>query len=218
VTTRKEPEPELELANEESKKLRREAAARLFAEDWWPLWLVFWWIAFRDPDRIEDSWRAEKRFAQRDVLSKILSDILRDTDPKGTLLKALRSGAIKAYAAGKAVRRKFWHEFPDRGGWPNVTFITFKRRDVLAKWKDDKRKPPRQLSAKHAADLLVQYRNTTATPTRAGFVREWAPQFRRGATSTLRKAFDLHMNGRKRGRPSNKKPGVADKPQVSDTN
>ena len=149
---------------------------------------------------------------------KILSDILRDIDPKGTLLKALRSSAIKAYAAGKALPRKFWHEFPDRGHWPN---IKFKRRDVLAKWKDGEPKPLRQLSAKHAAELVIPYRNTTATPTKDGFVREWAPQFRRGGTTALRKAYDEHENGlirRKRGRPSNKmksKPGVADKtPQI----
>ena len=58
------------LANEESETLRRKAATRLFAEDWWPLERVLRWIAFRDPTRIEDSWQAERRYAQRDVLSK----------------------------------------------------------------------------------------------------------------------------------------------------
>src|SRR6478752_3315273 len=43
------PEQPAALANEESKTLRREAATRLFAEDWWPLRRMLRWIAFRDP-------------------------------------------------------------------------------------------------------------------------------------------------------------------------
>jgi hypothetical protein len=231
--------PEL-TPEQEGQKQQREAATRLFAEDWWPPLRVWRWLAFREPARIEDNWQAERRYTQDGEAWRKApyAGILSDTNPKETLLEALRDGKIKAYAKGKALPRKIWHERSSRGHW---TDVEFRRGDVLAVWP--KRKPwlnpdlawlaeapdlsevdlpLRRLSPKHAAELVVPYQDTTATPTREGFVREWSSQFRRGSTTVLRKVYDEHRNGlfrRKRGRPSMKsQPGVADKTQVPDTN
>ncbi len=96
-----------------SRELKREMTARLFAETFWPVSRALGWIAFRDPQQIEESWSAAKLYASGEI-----GRALRDRDPKTSLLRALQDGGLTALKDGNELRREKWANATGRI-WPD---------------------------------------------------------------------------------------------------
>jgi hypothetical protein len=91
--------------------------AALLADLFWPVSRALGWIAFGDEARIEDSLRAATWCPAQAAWP------LRDADPRGTLLRALQDGSLRALSDGKELPRAAWANATGRS-WPdNVRFV-----------------------------------------------------------------------------------------------
>jgi hypothetical protein len=102
--------------------LKHEVASRPFTELLWPVPRVLAWIAFREIACVEEDWRAATEQPTWPV---------RDTDPQGTLLRALQGNSIRALKDGKELAPEAWANAAGHN-WPDD--VQFRREDVLALW------------------------------------------------------------------------------------
>jgi hypothetical protein len=134
---------QVERAYEEhSKAMKREEAARHFAELFWPVPRTLAWIGFREEAFIDNSlpvlpaplirdWIASRDEAPSAAwYATNAVGPIRDTDPQGTLLRALQDGSISALKDGKELPREAWAGADGRD-WP---IVHFRREDALALW------------------------------------------------------------------------------------
>jgi hypothetical protein len=129
-------------AEARSVALKHEVATRLFDDLFWPAPRVVAWIAFRNPQIIEASVRAAKRYDNK---------ALKDRNPQGALLRALQGGSIQALRDGSAMPREKWATATGRR-WPND--VRFRREDVLALWQaESEPQPQTQAPAPAGASL-----------------------------------------------------------------
>jgi hypothetical protein len=129
-------------AEEHLREMKRKEAARLFAELFWPVPRTLAWIAFREQACLDNSlpvgpmplirdWIASRGEAPSAAwYATNAVGPIRDTDPQGTLLRALQDGSIPALKDGKTLPREAWAGANGRD-WP---VVHFRREDVLALW------------------------------------------------------------------------------------
>jgi hypothetical protein len=110
---------------ERSDALNLEEAERLFAELFWPAERALRWIAFRDVTRIEDSLRSGTRYQGTSA------EVPKDTDPLGTLLRAVQDGSLRALKDGKELPRESWATATGRNWSEDVRFL---REAILGLW------------------------------------------------------------------------------------
>jgi hypothetical protein len=151
------PEEEARAADERSSVLKREVAARLFAELVWPVPRVLAWIAFREEACIEENWRAAKWYPPQAAWPP------RDGDPQGTLVCALQDGSLRALRDGSEIPREAWANATGLS-WPDD--VRFDREDVLALWPLERE---RLLALARAAGSLEPVRQRNAVK---GLIRD----------------------------------------------
>lgn len=108
--------PEIVAARERSLDNAHESAKQDFKAQWWRTDRALRWLAWRDPDRINDDWRPALRY-QRGTVS----------DPQPALLRAVQDGTLVAHRHGRPMAPAEWarvelHHLPD---------VDFNREDVL---------------------------------------------------------------------------------------
>jgi hypothetical protein len=142
-----------------------------FARSYWNGYEVLSWIAYRNADRLgtfnelkllkfsKVRWRREEPYPLRrknadpshpgywdaDLIESPWAGTI-EADYEGSLLNALRDGAIPAYRNGEKLKREFWWgKSPTAEEWANYHFSSAKVRDY---WKEDCPGDP-QLAVKH---------------------------------------------------------------------
>jgi len=141
-------------ASERQIAKRREVAARLFGELFWPVPRVLAWIAFRHEAAINASLAPATWYVTQAIWQ------IRDIDRQETLLRALQEGSLAALKDGKELPREFWAVAKD-GDWP---VVQFRREDVLTLWP---KLPPQQRNRLHTS----RRSQSNAPPTEFVFVK-----------------------------------------------
>jgi hypothetical protein len=109
--------------NEQSRLSKRETARIHFEETWWPIDRAINWVAFRDPGKIDSSWRHAIILYDKSKLP------LKEPDPRGFLLRALQRGDVQAFEPpGRCLQKEEW-AFIKPSALPDVRL---RREEVLA--------------------------------------------------------------------------------------
>jgi hypothetical protein len=109
----------------EREKSKQDRLENLFMAPFWSVATVLAWIAFRDVAWLEDSVRTARLYA---------SPALRESDPAGSLTRALQWGRIAAFRDGAPLQRDSWARAVR--SWPTVFFH---REEVLKIWPPGRR-------------------------------------------------------------------------------
>jgi hypothetical protein len=87
---------------------------------------VLQWIGFRDLLRLDDH-----HFRAMFGAKTLSPTLLRDFNPRGTLLRALQDGSLSAIRDGAELPCEAWASVTERT-WPDD--VRFRREDVLKRW------------------------------------------------------------------------------------
>jgi hypothetical protein len=138
-------------AETRSRALKHEVATRLFGELFWPAPQVLAWIAFRNPQMIEASWRAAVRYDKSPI-----GQALKERNPRGALLRALQEGSLRALRDGNELPREKWATATGRN-WPDD--VRLRREDVLALWPAEREQHPNNAPERHLAEPVLAERD-----------------------------------------------------------